>query len=107
MAETRNPFKRIRLVYRRSSPLLKGVVIGCIVLAMVALIVIGSAIVQEREKREADRALAAQLEQENRKLNEDISQLGTIEGIQRIARERLGLLPEGAQIITPQQDQPN
>ena len=107
MADTRNPLKRIRLVYRRSSPLLKGIVLGCIVLAIVALLCIGGAIAQTREKREAERARAAQLEQENQKLSEDISQMGTIEGILRIAQERLGLLPEGAQIITPQQDQPN
>ena len=96
---------RIRFIYRRSSPLLKCVVLTCIVLALVALLVIGAAIQQTRAAKEADRARAAQIEQENAKIEEMNSQKGTIEWIRKIARDKLGLLPEGAEIITPQQEQ--
>lgn len=100
MAKPQNPFRRIRLVYKRSSPLLKCVVLSCIVLALVALLVIRGAILQVREEKEEQRAQAAQLEQENAKLKEDLTWMDTIDGIKRIAQEKLGLLPSGSEIIT-------
>ena len=95
MAKRKNPFSRVRLVYRRSKPLTKLVVAVAIVLSMAALISLGVA------KHTADRRAAAlqqqaqQLTQENDALREDISQLGTIESIQKLARELLGLVTPG------------
>ena len=43
MAKIKNPFSRIRLVYRRSKPLTKVVVTVAILLSMAALISLGIA----------------------------------------------------------------
>ena len=102
MANPTNPFRRVRLVFRRSSPLLKCVVLTCIVLAIVALLVIGAAIRKTQDAREADRARAAQKEQQNAQMEQINAQKGTIEWVKRIAQDKLGLLPEGAEIITPE-----
>lgn len=101
MVNPRNPFHRIRLVYRRSSPLLKCVVLSCIVLALVALLVIRGAILETRAEAEAKRAEAAKKEQQNAQLEDDLSLQGTIEGIKRVAQEKLGFLPSGSEIISP------
>ena len=84
MANLPNPFRRVRLVFRHSSPLLKCVVLTCIVLAIVALLVIGSAIRKTQAAREADRARAAQMEQENAQMEKINAQKGTIEWIKQI-----------------------
>ena len=68
MAKIKNPFSRFRLVYRRSKPLTKMVVVAAIVLSMAALISLG-------EAKDA--------------------QLGTLESIQKIAREVLDLVLPG------------
>ena len=105
MANSTNPFRRVRLVFRHSSPLLKCVVLTCIVLAIVALLVIGAAIQKTQAAREADRARAAQMEQENAQMERINAQKGTIDWIKQIAQDKLGLLPEGAEIITPETKQ--
>ena len=97
MANPTNPFRRVRLVFRRSSPLLKCVVLTCIVLAIVALLVIGAAIRKTQDAREADRARAAQKEQENAQMEQINAQKGTIEWVKRIAQDKLGLL----QLLVP------
>ena len=55
-----------------------------------------------KEKEDALRQKAAQLEQENQQLEEDISLLGSIESVMRIAQEKLGLMPPDSEIIVPQ-----
>ena len=95
-----NPFRRIRLVYRRSSPLLKCVVAGCIVLAVITLLVIRSAILKEREREEINRARAARQEQENARLEAIMEQEGSVEWNETIAREELDMLPGGSEVIT-------
>lgn len=96
----KNPFRRIRLVYRRSSPLLKCVVIGCIVLAIGALLTIGTFIQKAKDREEAARAEAARIEQENAQLEENLEQVGSIDWVEKTAREEKGLLPDGSEVIT-------
>ncbi len=91
MARAPKIFSRIRLVYRSSSTLLKCVVLSAILLCTVCLMVLRSSILKEKAKAEAIRSQAAVLEQENGKLEENISQLGTVEGVKQIALEILGL----------------
>ena len=50
MAKNRNPFSRIRLVCRRSSPLTKCVVLTAIVLSTIALLALRGAILETKEK---------------------------------------------------------
>ena len=95
---------RIRLVYRRSSPLLKCVVVATLVLATVALLVIRSAIVQYQDRTEQLRKEAAALEAQNQQLQEDMGQQNTVAGILKIAKEKLGLVDPNAVIFDPTQD---
>ena len=101
MAQKRNLFRRIRLVYRRSSPLLKCVVLACIILCTVALFVIRAAILDTRAEEERLRNYAAYLEQQNEQVAEDMAQLGTIEGIRQIAMRELGLVDPDAEFFIP------
>ena len=101
MANRKNPFSRIRLVYRRSSPLLKCVVLAAIVLATAALLTIHFSIRQTRQQTDALRAQAARLEQENRELKEYIAQAGTVQSIKRIAMEELDLVDPEAEFFYP------
>ena len=101
MTNRHNPFSRIRLVYRRSSPLLKCVVLAAIVLATAALLTIHFSIRQTRQQTDALRAQAARLEQENRELKEYIAQAGTVQSIKRIAMEELDLVDPEAEFFYP------
>ena len=95
--------KRIRLVYRRSSPLLKCVVLAAILLCTTALLILGGAIRQTRLETEQKRAEAAILEQENKKLAKYIAELGTIQSITRLAGEELGLVDPDTIFIEPEE----
>ena len=92
---------RIRLVYKRSSNVTKVVVLCAIVLSTVALVVLGNVIQDTRARTEALRAQASRLEQENNRLSALIESLGTVAGIEQIAREELGLVDPDSVIITP------
>ena len=101
MANRKNPFRRIRLVYRRSSTLLKCAVLAVIVLSTVALLAIHFTIGQTRQEAEELRIQAARLEQENRALTEAIAEIGTVQSIKRIAMEELGLVDPDAAFFDP------
>ena len=101
MADRSNPFSRIRLVYRRSSTLLKCVVLTAIVLSTVAILTLRSSIGQEQAKADELRAQAAGLEQANSQLQQDIDQLGTIQSIKDIAGEKLNLVDPDTVFFTP------
>ena len=95
MAKRKNPFSRIRLVYRRSKPLTKMVVTVAIVLSMAALISLGIAKHAANQRVNELQKKTQALAQENEQLQEDISKLGTLESIQKIAREVLDLVMPG------------
>ena len=96
-----NPFKYIRVVYRRSSILVKSVVLTTLVLSILALIVLRISI-QSNQGQQADlQQQAAALEQENRALTKQIAELGTVESVKRIATLELGLVDPDSQFFTP------
>ena len=95
MAKLKNPFSRVRLVFRRSKPLTKMIVAIAIVLSMVALISLGVATRAAKERAAELQQQVGALEQENEALQQDISQLGTIESLQKLARELLDLVMPG------------
>ncbi|MBE6976443.1 MAG: hypothetical protein E7439_04520 [Ruminococcaceae bacterium] len=101
MARGKNFLSRIRLVYKRSSNVTKIVVLCAIVLSMAALIILGNAIQDARARAEALRSQASRLERENNRLSSLIDSLGTVAGIEQIAREELGLVDPDSVIITP------
>ncbi len=94
---------RIRLVYRRSSTLLKCVVLTAIVLCTICLMALRGAIVENQKQAESLRQQAAALEKENERLELYISELNTVQGVKRIAMEQLGLVSPGTIFFQPDQ----
>lgn len=92
---------RFKLVFRHSSILLKCAVLAAIVLSIVALISLRSALMEVQEKNQDLRSQAAELEEANRELGQDISAADTDDGIRKIAREILGLVDPKSTFFTP------
>lgn len=101
MNKKRNPFSHIRFVYRRSSTLVKCVVLVTIVLSTVALLTLRISIQSAQKQQEDLKQQAAQLELENRILTQNIAELGTVESVKRIATLQLGLVDPNSQFFTP------
>ena len=95
MAKRKNPLSRVRLVYRRSKPLTKLVVAVAIVLSMAALISLGAAKHAAKNRAAELQQQIQTLSQDNEALREDISQLGTIQSVQKLAQELLDLVMPG------------
>lgn len=103
MTRRRNPLSRIRLVYRRSRLLTKAVVLAAIVLSTAALLTLRFAIQDAREQTEAYRVQAAELEQENDCLEQYIEELGSVQSVERIARQELGLVDPDTVVFIPEE----
>lgn len=101
MATKKNPFSHIRFVYRRSSILVKCVVLTTIVLSTMALVILRISIQSNQGRQEDLQMQAAQLEQDNRMLTKQIAELGTVESVKRIATLELGLVDPNSQFFTP------
>ena len=104
MKKFRQLLSRVRLVYCHSSMLLKCVVLAAVVLATLALLVLRGSILQAREHTDNLRNEAAVLEEENSRLVEDIGLQGTVDGILKLAKEKLGLVDPDTVIFEPEQD---
>lgn len=94
--------KKIRLEFRSSSNLLKIVVAVLIVFSMAALLALGWMHSGLRERTQAQKDAAAALEQENRDLQEKIDNVDSVQGVQDIAREELGLVDPNTIVIQPE-----
>lgn len=103
MAAGKSPFSRIRLVYQRSSTLVKCVVLAAIIVSTAALLTLRMAITDAKAREEELRKQAAVLEQENNKLSEDIEKVDTIDGMKDIAEDKLGLVDPDTIIFIPEQ----
>lgn len=106
MTKRKNPFSRIRLVYRRSSALLKCVVLVTIVFSTAALVMLGISLKQTRQQTQTLRGQAVQIQEENRQLTEDIAGLGTMDSIKKIAEEELGLVDPDTEFFRPVDNNP-
>lgn len=104
MKKIKQLLSRVRLVYCHSSMLLKCVVLAAVVLATLALLVLRGSILQAREHTDTLRNEAAVLEEENSRLVEDIGLQGTVDGILKLAKEKLGLVDPDTVIFEPEQD---
>ena len=98
----KNPLQNIKVVFRRSRNLTKLVVLVVVILSTVTLLVLGSAIVRERSRAENSREEAIALEQDNDRWQRYIEELGTVKGLLRIAREKLGLVDPDSLVIQPE-----
>ena len=94
--------KNVRLVRVRSSKLTKIAICLAIVLSTVALVALHAVTVNERAHADALKQQAQQLEQENDKFESNIDGLGSLEGVQQIAKDELGMVDPDTVIIEPE-----
>ena len=103
MAEKKNPFRNVQVVYHRSKPLTKVVVIAAIVLSIAALVTLRWTQNEIAAETQDLRQEAAGLEQENADLQEKIDGLGSVQSVMDIAQEELGLVDPDTIIIQPEE----
>lgn len=101
MDKQNHPFSHIRIVFHRTSPLVKCVVLTLIVAGTVAIIALRANIQQDRQRQADLKQQALQLTQENKALTLNIAKLGTVESVKRIAETELGLVDPDTQFFTP------
>lgn len=93
--------KRYRVVFRRSSPVLKAIILVAIVLSTAALVVLSATKKQANDRYNAMRMQAAILQESNEALDIRIDDMGSIESIIQIAMEELGLVLPDTTIFDP------
>ena len=96
-----NPFQQIKLVYRRSSLALKILVLVTILVSIAALIALRMTLNSYQAQSGVLQSRAAQLQQENKALEEDIAALGSKDSIREIAQEELGLVDPESKFFSP------
>lgn len=101
MGAQRNPRRKIQLIFRPSSTLLKIVVIVLIVFSMAALAALSWVRQSIQLHTEDIRQEAMALEQRNADLERKISILDSVQSIEEIAQEELGLVKPDTVIINP------
>ncbi len=102
MAGILRALRRIRIVPRRTGTLIKATIACALILSAVTLLTLGASIRDTRARADFLRQRAAKLEQENRRLEEKIDLLGSLDSVRQIAQEQLGLVFPG--IIIFEQD---
>ena len=98
----RQMLSRIKLVNKPSSRMTKVAVCVAVALSVVALLVLRSAALDAQAKADAWRERAQQLEQENERLQDQIDKLGSLESIEQIAKDVLGLVDPDTIVIQPE-----
>lgn len=93
--------EKIKVVLHPGKLALKILVLIMIIACIAALLILTLAILDARQEVEALRQQAANLQQENNRIQQDIDQLGTVQSIIKIAMEKLGLIQPDAIIIKP------
>ncbi len=77
---------------RRTRPVVRIIILALIVYAFITLLGVGRKLGRARELLEASGAAAAELQEENEALEFDMAHADEEETIERIAREKLGLV---------------
>ena len=90
MARRKFSIGGVKVVFQRSSNLTKLVVLIAVALSIVTLMMLATTIVARQELAAEQRQQAIALEQENAKLAAQIAELGSVQSVLRIAREKLG-----------------
>lgn len=101
MEKKQNPFRKIRLVYLRSSPLLKCVVLSTLIATTIVLLVLTANIRNARTEAAENRARAEELISDNDDLQDKLDSIGSVEGNKALAEELLGLVDPDTVVITP------
>ena len=77
--------------FKKSSLWIKALILIVVVYAAVTLVSLQSQITAKREEAEALSKDVTSVTQENQRLQEDIDLIGTDEGVEDIARSKLGM----------------
>ncbi len=101
MANRNHPLRHIQLVYRRTPMMIKVVVLSAIVLSTATLLTLRGGLLNAQAQADALQNQAQQLEQENKKLEGYIDDLGSVDSVDRIAEEELGLVDPDSVIFQP------
>lgn len=102
MSQLQNFIRRTRLVFVRSSRLTKILILSAMVFSLVALAILRTAIGMGSNHLDSLRHQAAQLEQENSQLEQDIDYLGSLDSLQQIAKDELGLVDPDTVVLQPE-----
>ena len=102
MNPKKQPKPKLQVVVRSSSVALKIAVTVLIVFSMAALAALAWVRGSIRGQVENLRQAAA-IEQENRELQDKIDNLGSVQSVQDIAREELGLVDPNTVMIQPEE----
>ena len=97
----KNSSRRIRVVFQRSSTTLKVLLLVALLASTVTLLVLRFALLREQDRAEDLRQQAVALEQENQKLTRRNALLGTVQSVQELASELLGLVDPDTIIFEP------
>ena len=101
MAAQFNIGRKIQIVFRPSTTVLKIVVIVLIVFSTAALIALSWVRQSIQVQTEDLRQEAMALEQENKDLENKIGILGSVQSVEEIAQEELGMVKPDTIIINP------
>ena len=102
MALKKNPLKNAKVVVRQSPTALKIILIVLILFSIVSLAMlrwVHNGILAETENLRKE---ASELEHANTELVEKTEELGSVQSVQEIAQEELGLIDPNVVILDPQ-----
>lgn len=103
MAEQRDILSRLQIVIKRSTPTMRIIAAVCIVLSITTVLVLHSAALELRERTEYLKEQAALEEQKNQELQDSIDKLGSVDSVEDIAKEELGLVDPDSVIVEPEE----
>ena len=101
MVSQNQSYNAVKVTFRKGSLLIKVILLAVLVLGIGAMLTLKSTMGKTKAETEALRIQAAELERENGKLRQYIEELGTVQGIVRIAQEELGLVEPDSIIFDP------
>lgn len=101
MEQIKKPQKKIKFELRHSPLALKVILTLLIIFSMAALTALRWVHLEIQAQTDALKAEAAKVEYANSKLTERINNVGTVQSIEDIAREELGLVDPNTVVIQP------
>ncbi len=102
MAGRNSFFSRVRLVYKRSKPLTKIMVLCVIVCSMVTLLAVRQQLLEAQALTDSLNDKASALEQEKNQLEDKIDGLGSVDSVEQIARDELDLVDPDSVVFQPE-----
>ena len=102
MAKLMDALKRVKIVFRRTTPMFRTMILSAIALSMAALLIVHWSIAAEQKRAEELKQQAAQLEQEKDRLEGNIDDLGSADSVEQIAKDELGMVDPDTVVVSPQ-----